>query len=222
MHPSAMNRGTASARSVPCAPLVFFPMPSGISPQRIPHPTHRTVRRPHDGCRSTHCVSSTFPHHSLSSCPRHNPCSSPQPMPTHSSILLIDDSPGECELFRLALRQSGLDVAIFSELTGPAALHFLTHHPALPSVILLDWHLGNQRGDGWLRQLRETPRLAGIPVVVFTTSDDAADLLSAYAGGANGYVVKPGTFAELVQCTGDICRYWIARNRTLATVTTSC
>lgn len=35
---------------------------------------------------------------------------SPPYMVRHPSILLIEDSPGECELFRLALVQIGLDV----------------------------------------------------------------------------------------------------------------
>jgi hypothetical protein len=35
-------------------------------------------------------------------------------------------------------------------------------------------------------------------------------------------VVKPGTFAELVQCIHDICRYWIDRNRVLHMIGTPC
>lgn len=54
-------------------------------------------------------------------------------MPTHPSILLIEDSPGECELFRVALAQTGLDVALYTEHDPDAALHFLLnrviHHP---------------------------------------------------------------------------------------------
>ena len=46
-------------------------------------------------------------------------------MVTHSSILLIEDSPGECELFRLALTQTGLDVALYTEHNAEVALHFL-------------------------------------------------------------------------------------------------
>ena len=34
-------------------------------------------------------------------------------MVTHHSILLIDDSPSECELFHLALIQTGLAVTLF-------------------------------------------------------------------------------------------------------------
>ena len=135
-------------------------------------------------------------------------------MPNHSSILLVEDSPGECELFRRALAQARLDVALYSEYDAEATLHFLRNQQGLPSLILLDWHLRNRHGDAFLKQLRSESRFAGIPVVVFTTSDDASDLAAAYANGANGYVVKPATFDELVHCIGDICHYWINRNRT--------
>lgn len=185
-------------------------------------------------------------------------------MVTHHSILLIDDSPGERELFRLALAQTGLDTALFAEQDAEAALHFLSNqhyqwsfqarslsssegslnrspsariegahsdraasasqgdHSSLPSLILLDWRLGKQRGDEFLKRLRTNTRFAAIPVVVFTTSDDAADLSLAYASGANGYVVKPSTFAELVQCTADICQYWLNRNRAPQMIGTPC
>ena len=46
-------------------------------------------------------------------------------MVTHPSILLIEDSPSECELFRLALVQTGLDVALYTEHDAEAAFHFL-------------------------------------------------------------------------------------------------
>jgi CheY-like chemotaxis protein len=177
-------------------------------------------------------------------------------MVTHLSILLIDDSPGECELFRLALAQTGLDVVLYTEQDAEAAFHFLqdrvSYHPkrssqyspseaadvvstarvergpseaarsasketmpaASPSLILLDLQLRGQDGCDFLKRLRADARFAAIPVVVFTTSDDPTDLARCYASGANGYVVKPGTFEQLVQCVGDIGRYWIDRNLT--------
>jgi CheY-like chemotaxis protein len=174
---------------------------------------------------------------------------------------LIEDSPGECELFRLALAQTGLDVALYTEQDAEAALRFLevkakaevkvpasttgenqphellshinscstsastlTSYPCsastgdrsgLPSLILLDLHLCGQNGCDLLKRLRSDARFAAIPVVIFTTSDDQNDLARCYTSGANGYVVKPGTFDELVHCTGDLCRYWLTWNRSM-------
>lgn len=143
-------------------------------------------------------------------------------MHRHSSVLLIDDSAGERELFRQALLRTDLDVVLYAEQDAEAALHFLKDRPDLPALILLDWHLHHQRGDIFLKRLRSEPRFAAIPVVAFTTSDDAADLSAAYANMVNGYVVKPDTFENLVLCVGDICRFWLARNRTPYWVETAC
>jgi DNA-binding response OmpR family regulator len=134
-------------------------------------------------------------------------------MPHRPSILLIDDSPGECELFRLALAQTGLDAVLFDEPETAAALHFLKVETKVEvKLIVLDWRLRNHTGTVFLERLRADTRLAAIPVVVFTTSDDVSDMMKAYASGANGYVVKPGTFDELVHCVRDICRYWLSWN----------
>jgi DNA-binding response OmpR family regulator len=146
-------------------------------------------------------------------------------MSTHPSILLIEDSPGECELFRLALAQASLDVALYTEPDAEGALHFLADRAAqgpLPSVILLDWHLQKTRGDTFLVRLRSDARFASIPVVVFTTSDDHVDMTAGYRCGANGYVVKPGTFDQLVLFVHDLCSYWVHWNRTAYQVATRC
>ena len=138
-------------------------------------------------------------------------------MVTHPSILLIEDSPGECELFRMALARTSIDVALYTEHDAEAAFHFLEdrihHHPS-PALIILDLKLGRRNGCDFLKRLRADARFAAIPVVVFTTSDDQTDLAHCYARGANGYVVKPGTFEQLAQCVGDIGQYWINRNLT--------
>ena len=142
-------------------------------------------------------------------------------MSSRASILLIDDSPGECELFRQALAQAGCDTVVYAERDWDAALHFLLDHQgALPSLILLDWHLSNGKGSAFLKPLRSNSRFITIPVVVFTTSDDASDFFTACTYGANGYVVKPGTFDELVRFVTDLYRYWLTWNRTASLVET--
>lgn len=146
-------------------------------------------------------------------------------MPLPSSLLLIDDSSGERELFRQALALTELDVALRAEEQGETALYFLSQcvgRAALPSIILLDWHLRCQGGEQFLRHVRTIQSLATIPVVVFSTSDAAVDVSAAYAHGANGYVVKPDTFDELVRCIRAICRFWIDCNVSPPLIKTRC
>jgi two-component system response regulator len=146
-------------------------------------------------------------------------------MASNPSILLIEDSPGECELFRLALAQTGLEVTLYTEHDADAALHFLEDrvgHHSLPLLILLDLQLRRQHGRDVLKRLRADSRFAAIPVVIFTTSDDAADLATSYAHGANGYVVKPGTYDALIRFTADLCHYWMDWNRTASSTGMRC
>ena len=143
-------------------------------------------------------------------------------MSCHPSILLLDDSPGECELFHLALARTKLNAVLYAEQDAEKALDLLRNRTDLPSLVLLDWRLRNQHGDAFLRRLRADAQFAAIPVVVFTTSDGTSDLASAYANGANGFVTKPDTFDELVACIDDILRYWLLRNRTVPRVETRC
>lgn len=137
-------------------------------------------------------------------------------MPTQSSILLIEDSPDECELFRIALTQTGFDILLFTQSDVDSALQFLFNrgvHEPLPAIVLLDWHLRKTCGELFLIQLRSDDRFASIPVIVFSTSDDPSDVAAGYRHGANGYVVKPDTFGELVRSAKAICCYWLIWNR---------
>ena len=145
-------------------------------------------------------------------------------MATRLSLLLIEDSPGECELFRLALDKAGVDVELVTRHEPQAAWHVLTAraYDALPVLILLDWHLPPSRGDEFLTRMRTHAPFASIPVIVFSTSDDSSDIAAGYSRGANGYVVKPGTFDELVRFAGDLCRYWLQWNRSLSVAGMPC
>jgi len=131
-----------------------------------------------------------------------------------ASILLIDDSPGECELFRQALTRAGYTGRLDIVEGGRAAMTYLNDHlqPDEPGVILLDLKLRAERGVDVLKQLKQHARVAQIPVVILTSSDDAADIRACYQAGANGYVVKPGKFDDLVTLSLHIWKFWLEHN----------
>ncbi|HEX2056188.1 MAG TPA: response regulator [Nitrospiraceae bacterium] len=143
---------------------------------------------------------------------------------THS-ILLVDDSPGESELFRLAWIQNGTGLLLHTESDLDRAFKFLARSfqdGTLPSLVLLDLKLHNEHGLDLLRRLRADRMFMHLPVVVFTTSDRPADVAACYAAGANGYVVKPTLFEQLVRFVNDLSRYWITWNRAPHMVVTRC
>ena len=132
------------------------------------------------------------------------------------SILLIDDSPGECELFRQALTQSGFTGRLETAEHGSAAVSYLREHATgdEPNLILLDLKLRGERGVDVLKQVKQEAHLAQIPVVILTSSDDTTDVRACYQAGANGYVVKPGQFDELVTLSLHLWKFWLEHNCT--------
>ncbi len=146
-------------------------------------------------------------------------------MIAHPSILLIEDSPGECELFRAAVKESGVAVSLQTESTTEEVFRLLATADGttpLPSLILLDLKLGSHHGLDLLRRLRGDVRTRHLPVIVFTTSDDPADLAVCYAAGANGYVTKPDTYEALLHFITDLHNYWCRWNRSMSPVETQC
>lgn len=140
-------------------------------------------------------------------------------MSSGGRILLVEDSPGECELFRRALEQVEFAGRLSTAPDAKSALKVLeaAAEPgtgALPLLIVLDLKLASQTGLTVLRRIRQDLRFAHVPVVMLTTSDDLHDMQASYEAGANGYVVKPGTFVELVSFVNDLSRFWLIWNRT--------
>ncbi len=90
-----------------------------------------------------------------------------------------------------------------------------------PALILLDLKLRGERGVDVLARIKQDSRYAHIPVVIFTSSDDAQDVYACYQSGANGYVVKPGRFDDLVTLALHIWKFWLEHNCTRR-MATSC
>ena len=82
----------------------------------------------------------------------------------------------------------------------------------LPSLVLLDLRLPEVSGLEVLRWMRDQPELAKMPVLVFSSSDQDADVDAAYRLGANGYIVKPSAPAELVEIVRRVKKYWLEMN----------
>ena len=58
-----------------------------------------------------------------------------------------------------------------------------------PDLILVDWNLPDENGDGLCRWIRR--RWESLPVIFLTVRNDAADVISGFETGADDYVTKP-------------------------------
>ncbi|MDZ7373394.1 MAG: response regulator [candidate division KSB1 bacterium] len=137
------------------------------------------------------------------------------------TILLVEDNPDDSILIRRALEKTGVGHRIQWVQSGEAALSYLEgqdhfgdrlRYP-LPALVLLDLRLPGLSGFDVLAWIRGHPRLRTLPVVVLTSSGDLRDVNRAYELGANSYLTKPITPAEVERMMAALHGYWLRWNR---------
>lgn len=134
-------------------------------------------------------------------------------MSTTAPILLVEDNPDDRELTTLALRESRIANPIDIARDGQEALDYLTDAGRpLPAVVLLDLNLPKIPGLDVLERLRGQPRTRFVPVVILTGSNEEADRLRGYDGGANAYVTKPVEFAGFTEAVKTLGMFWVVVN----------
>lgn len=114
-------------------------------------------------------------------------------------------------LFRMIHVEHG--EAAIDYLAGRGAFADRSKHP-LPQLLLLDLKMPRKDGFAVLRWRRETPALARLPIVVFSSSNLQTDISQAYALGANSYVVKPTDPVRLERMVRALHEWWVEFNVT--------
>jgi chemotaxis family two-component system response regulator Rcp1 len=77
-----------------------------------------------------------------------------------------------------------------------------------PDLILLDLNLPKKDGREVLAEIKKSPGLKCIPVVVLTISKDEEDILKTYNLHANCYVTKPVDFGQFIEVVRAIEDFW--------------
>lgn len=124
---------------------------------------------------------------------------------------MVEDNPSDVRLVQAAAKQAGCGLEITQAADGEEAFRRLTGPGAaagLPDLILLDLNLPGQNGFEVLDQIRATPSLCSIPVVILTSSQREEDVERSYAHGANSYIPKPSSFDEFCQVVVTLESYW--------------
>lgn len=110
------------------------------------------------------------------------------------SILVVEDEAPLVTLLRYNLEREGFSV--FEALDGDEALNQARERK--PDLVLLDWMLPLVSGIEVCRQLRRHPETRAIPIVMLTARGEQGDKLRAFDNGADDYVTKPFSPAELI------------------------
>jgi CheY-like chemotaxis protein len=138
--------------------------------------------------------------------------------PAH--ILLVEDNRMDVELTLDAFHEARLLNTIQVAPDGQAALDYLfgrgkyadrNAYP-MPNLVLLDLKLPGVDGFEVLRQIKSTPILKRLPVVILTSSKEEGDRALSYDHGANSYLVKPVSFDGFLGVVREIDGYWLSLN----------
>jgi DNA-binding response OmpR family regulator len=113
-------------------------------------------------------------------------------MTTNTQVLVVEDEGAVRELLAFHLSQAGFGV-VEAATAGEA-------WDALPraALVVLDWMLPDESGVEWLKRLRAEPRYSGLPVLMLTARATEVDKVQGLGAGADDYLVKPFSTAELV------------------------
>jgi DNA-binding response OmpR family regulator len=116
-----------------------------------------------------------------------------------SAILLVDDDPGVLDVVAFMLRREGFDVD--EERDGTAALERARQNGY--DIVILDVMLPGMSGTDVCRALRAE---SDVPIVMLTARDAEIDRVLGLELGADDYVTKPFSTAELLSRVRAILR----------------
>jgi len=118
-------------------------------------------------------------------------------MVLYKNIFLVDDDEDDRLFFRDALQEIDNTIKCDFAVNGKDALDHLNKLHQLPEVIFLDLNMPLMNGLECLSFIKKDIRLALLPVVIYTTSQNVIDVEATHSLGANVYLTKPSSFDEL-------------------------
>jgi CheY-like chemotaxis protein len=131
-----------------------------------------------------------------------------------ANFLLVDDNEDDVFLTCEAFESSKLKVNLHVVNNGLKCLQFLRKEGKYagvptPDLILLDMHMPVMDGHEVLSEIVKDEKLRHLPVIVLTTSYEAADIQKMYSLRCNSYITKPLDFDNFIKAVAQVTGYWL-------------
>ncbi len=131
-------------------------------------------------------------------------------------ILVVDDDAKIVRLVRTYLERDGYRVVTAAD--GPAALEAIETHA--PALVVLDLMLPELDGRAVIRAVRRDEAAAHTPIIVLSARSSTIDRIAGLEDGADDYLPKPFSPAELVLRVKSILRRTATRTTASSATTT--
>lgn len=133
-------------------------------------------------------------------------------MTSEQVILLVDDNPGDVFLIRRVLEMANIVNDIVVVDNGEKALDYLfgkgkfagRDSRQAPVLVLLDQRMPKIDGIEVLKRLRANSLTNPLPVVLFVTSTEEAEMVKVEIGGSNAFLRKPLELDQFVQALKEL------------------
>lgn len=109
-------------------------------------------------------------------------------------ILIVEDETALQKLLAYNLQAAGFEVA--QAYDGEEALTLIQERQ--PDLLLLDWMLPGMSGIEICRGLRRRPETQSLPIIILTARGEETDRLRGLETGADDFITKPFSPAELI------------------------
>ena len=116
-------------------------------------------------------------------------------------ILVVDDEESLCEILKFNLEKEGYAVT-----TALSAEEALALNLAEFDLMILDIMMGELSGFGLARILRKRPETVETPIIFCTALDSEADKIKGLDIGADDYISKPFSLAEVMARVRSVLR----------------
>ena len=119
-----------------------------------------------------------------------------------ASVLIVEDEPDISEVIRYNLSRAGYRVR--NTLDGEEGLIMIKEEK--PDVLILDWMLPSVSGLEICRALRRQKDTRDIGIIMLTARGEELDRVQGLESGADDYISKPFSPAELVARVASVLR----------------
>lgn len=120
---------------------------------------------------------------------------------TKYRILVVDDEESLCEILKFNLEREGYEVV-----TALSAEEALTLELDKLDLVILDVMMGELSGFGMAKILRKRRDTATLPIIFCTARDAEADKIEGLDIGADDYIAKPFSVAEVMARVRSVLR----------------
>ena len=126
-------------------------------------------------------------------------------------VLYVEDDDAAYLLFQIVAEEAYSDIEVHRACDGEQALTFLEKSGAYrdapqPDLILLDLNLPKRSGFEVLSEIKASPLLSSIPVIIFSCSSSPADKSRSLTLGAEDFVRKPSSLDLFVEALKSALR----------------